>query len=43
MVRWATVDQPSLTAPQVRSDVEAYIATHPEADRVLAEFDAVAN
>ena len=43
MVRWATVDQPSLTAPQVRSDVEAYIATHPEADRVLAEFDAVAS
>jgi len=43
MVRWATVDQPSLTAPQVRADVEAYIATHPEADRVLAEFDAVAN
>ena len=43
MVRWATVEQPSLTAPQVRSDVEAYIATHPEADRVLAEFGAVAN
>ena len=43
MVRWATVDQPSLTAPQVRADVEAYIATNPEAERVLAEFDAVAN
>ncbi len=43
MVRWATVEQPSLAAPQVRSDVEAYIATHPEPDRVLAEFDAVAS
>lgn len=41
MVRWATVDQPALTAPQVRADVEAYIATHPDAARVRAEFDAV--
>ncbi len=41
MVRWATIDQPALTAPQVRSDVEAYIATHPDAERVQAEFDAV--
>ncbi len=40
MVRWATIDQPKLNAPQIRSDVEAYIATHPEAERVLAEFDA---
>ena len=43
MVRWATVDQPALTAPQVRTDVEAYISTHDEPGRVLAEFDAVAN
>lgn len=41
MVRWATVDQPALNAPQVRADVEAYIATHPDSDRVLAEFNAV--
>lgn len=40
MVRWATVDQPRLSAPQVRSDVEAYIATHADAERVRAEFDA---
>jgi len=40
MVRWATVDQPTLNAPQVRADVDAYIATHPDADRVRAEFDA---
>lgn len=43
MVRWATVDQPALNAPQVRSDAEAYITTHTDAARVLAEFDAVAN
>ena len=43
MVRWATVDQPALNAPQVRADVEAYISTHGEPERVLAEFDAVAN
>jgi hypothetical protein len=42
MVRWATVDQPLLTAPQVRVDVEAYIATHDDAARVRAEFDAAA-
>ena len=42
MVRWATVDQPALNAERVRLDVEAYIATHPDADRVRAEFDAAA-
>jgi hypothetical protein len=40
MVRWATVDQPVLNAERVRPEVEAYIATHPDADRVRAEFDA---
>ena len=40
MVRWATVEQPALNAERVRNDVEAYIATHDEADRVRAEFDA---
>jgi hypothetical protein len=40
MVHWATVEQPRLTAEQVRLDVDAYIATHPDADRVRAEFDA---
>jgi hypothetical protein len=43
MVRWATVDQPALNAAQVRADVEAYIGTHADAERVLAEFDSVAN
>ena len=43
MVRWATVDQPALVAERVRSDVDAYIATHPDADRVRAEFDRAGN
>jgi hypothetical protein len=38
MVQWATVEQPRLNAEQVRRDVEAYIATHPDADRVRVEF-----
>ena len=42
MVRWATVEQPALNAERVRADVEAYIATHPDAARVRAEFDAAA-
>jgi hypothetical protein len=40
MVRWATIDQPALNAERVRVDVEAYIATHPDAGRVRAEFEA---
>jgi hypothetical protein len=40
MVHWATVEQPRLTAEQVRLDVDAYIGTHPDADRVRAEFAA---
>ena len=40
LVRWATVDQPALTVERVRPVIEAYIATHPEAGRVQAEFDA---
>ncbi len=39
MVRWATVDQPALNAERVRLDVDAYLATHPDAQRVRAEFD----
>jgi len=42
MVEWATVTQPALNVERVRPDVEAYIATHPEAARVQAEFDAAA-
>jgi hypothetical protein len=38
MVQWATVEQPRLNAEQVRRDVDAYIATHPDADRVRVEF-----
>ncbi len=40
MVQWATVEQPALAAERIRPEVEAYIATHPDADRVRAEFDA---
>ena len=42
LVTWATVDQPVLNAERVRPDLEAYIATHPDAARVQAEFDAAA-
>jgi len=42
LVHWATVEQPELTAERLRPELEAYIKTHPEADRVLAEFDAEA-
>jgi hypothetical protein len=40
MVQWATVEQPRLNAEQVRLDVDAYIATHPDAERIRAEFAA---
>jgi hypothetical protein len=40
MVQWATVDQPALNVERVRPELESYIATHGEADRVRAEFDA---
>ena len=42
MVRWATVDQPALNAERVRAEVDACIATHPDAPRVRAEFAAAA-
>ncbi len=41
MVRWATVEQPALAAPQIRADLDAYVSTHPEADRVRAELAAL--
>ena len=40
LVRWATVEQPALAVERVRPDLEAYIATHSDASRVQAEFDA---
>ena len=40
MVQWATVDQPRLNADRIRQEVDDYIATHPDADRVRAEFAA---
>ena len=40
MVQWATVEQPRLNAEQVRRDVDDYISTHPDADRVRGEFAA---
>jgi hypothetical protein len=42
LVKWATVDQPALNAERVRPELEAYIATHPDASRVQAEFDSAA-
>ena len=43
LVHWATVEQPKLAAEQQREMLEERIRQHPEADRVLAEFDAVAD
>ena len=42
LVEWATVDQPVLNAERVRPELEAYIATHPDASRVQAQFDSAA-
>jgi hypothetical protein len=42
LVRWATVEQPALVAEQQRRMLMARIMAHPEAERVLAEFDAAA-
>lgn len=42
LVRWATVDQPSLAAAQQRQVIEARIADHPDAEQVRAQFDAAA-
>lgn len=43
LVHWATVEQPQLAAQQQREMLVERINKHPEADRVLAEFDAVAD
>jgi hypothetical protein len=40
MVRWATVEQPRLNAERVRQDLDDYIGTHPDAERVRAEIAA---
>lgn len=42
LVHWATVEQPALAAAQQRELIEARIARHAEADRVLSEFAAAA-
>ncbi len=42
MVRWATVEQPAIAAERARQVIVERIASHPEADRVLDEFDAAA-
>jgi hypothetical protein len=42
LVHWATVDQPRQVAAMQRQVLEARIAAHPEAERVLAEFVAAA-
>lgn len=42
LVHWATVDQPALVADQQRALLEARIARHPDATRLLAQFHATA-
>jgi hypothetical protein len=39
LVHWATVEQPALAAAQQRAGVEAIIREHPDAERLLADFD----
>ncbi len=39
LVRWATVDQPELARAEQRRILHQRIAAHPEADRVLEEFE----
>lgn len=43
LVHWATVEQPRLMAPQFRREIDDLVAGHPEAERVLAEFDRLAS
>ena len=40
LVHWATVEQPKAVGERVRMEVEEYIATHDDSERVQAEFDA---
>lgn len=42
LVHWATVEQPALAGADQRKALHDRIAAHPEADRVLAEFEAAA-
>ncbi len=42
IVHWATVEQPRLVAERTRELLHARIAAHPEATRVRAAFDALA-
>ena len=40
MVHWATVDKPVLDAERAWENLETLIRSHPDADRILAEFEA---
>jgi hypothetical protein len=40
MVHWATVDKPALDAERSRENIRALIRSQPDADRILAEFEA---
>jgi hypothetical protein len=42
LVRWATVEQPEQAASMQRAAIESMIAAHPNAARVLDEFNAAA-
>ncbi len=43
LVHWATIEQPKLAAEQQREMLEERIDAHPEAARVLQEFNAAAD
>jgi hypothetical protein len=43
LVRWATVEQPALIAERQRAEIVDRIAAHPDAEQVLADFDAAAS
>ena len=42
LVKWAVVDKPALEAEQQRTTLVDRIKAHPDADRVLRDFDAAA-
>ncbi|MBP8307471.1 MAG: hypothetical protein KAY46_09420 [Burkholderiaceae bacterium] len=43
LIRWATVEQPRLAAAQQREAVHARLLSHPQGERLLREFDALAD
>jgi hypothetical protein len=43
LINWATVEQPRLAAMQQYEQIKARILKHPQAERILREFDAISD